>query len=196
MIRFLVLMICLTVLAATGCKPDSDVPCRNPYIDPIEFYSDDLAKIPFSGKGDSLYYVGATGDSLLCVGADKTTSYTTFPVKNNPECADDSIGYLIYQFTYADSLNKLRFSATAYNYDTLLTIAVNNSLFKLPFYTIGVNDSLTYFDSLSFGNKMFYQVKAYINDHPGDSLYYNTTYGMVAVKQGSQRFYIYRFNNK
>jgi hypothetical protein len=194
--RFFILTICWIGFFINGCKPDYDAPCRAPYIDPVNFYPDQLAKIPFSGKGDSLYYISSANDSLLCVGADKITSYKTFPVKNNPECADDSIVYVIYQFDYADSLSKLQVSATAHNYDTLLTILVNNSLFKLPINSIGVNDSIAYFDSLSFGNKMFYNLKAYVNTNPGDSLYYNTTYGMVAVKQGSQRFYLYRFNNR
>ena len=60
---------------------------------------------------------------------------------------------------------------------------------------MGVNDTITHFDSLQFGTRMFYDLQSFINTN-NDSLYYNTTFGIISIKQNAQRFYLYRFNQK
>ena len=185
-------------LLFNGCKPDSDTPCRAPRIYSMDFSQGQLSNITFAGNRDTIGYTNNAGDSITCLGVDKLSWFKTFPVKNNPLCPDDSVGFPINRFTYSDVLSKLIFTVTAYKYDTVLDVTVNSSLFRLPLQKIGVNDSLTYFDSLQFGKRMFYHITAclpYLNPN-GDSLYYNASFGMIAMKLGSQHFYIHRFNNK
>lgn len=186
----LIILICLS-----GCKPDSDQPCREALISPVSLPGSESAKIPFAGSGDTLVYVGNSGDSIKCVGMAKILWYKTFPVKANPDCPDDSTGYVINQYNYADSLSKLLFGVTTYAYDTLLKVNANNSVFNILISKIGTTDPLTYFDSMQFGNKMFYKVNSFVNTG-NDSLYYNSSYGMICLKQATQRFYIARFNRK
>lgn len=193
--RFFLLLLLAACLLHSSCKPDSDAPCRAPYTDPVGFTNDELIRFPYAQSNDTLGYISSNGDSLLCTGTGRIITYRSFGVKNNPECPDDSIGYSIYSFNFHDSLYRFDLTVSAHKYDSTLLVQANATQFSLPLYSIGVNDSLTYFDSIAFGNKMFMQVNAYTNAN-GDSLYYNTAYGVVACRQGAQRFYIYRFNNR
>ncbi|MFI5222405.1 MAG: hypothetical protein ACHQK8_08775 [Bacteroidia bacterium] len=154
-----------------------------------------MGKFPFIGSGDTLRYINASGDSIWCLSAPEIISYRMFAVPNNPQCPADSFGYPIYQVNYADTLNKLAFSARIYKYEDTVMITAGNSFFILPVSKIGVNDSLSWFDSLRFGNKMFHKINSFKNSS-GDSLYYNSIYGMIGLKQAANRFYLYQFNNK
>jgi len=178
----------------SGCKPNSDTPCRTAQTHVVDFSADETAKFHFAGHGDTIRYINVSGDSICCFGAYKFLYYQSFPIKNNPDCVDDSVGFSCVQFYYADTLSALRFTATATHLDSMLTFNVNNSLFKFSLLKVGLKDSISWFDSLQFGNRKFYNINSYTNSG-GDSLYYNSSYGMIAFKQGAQRFYLYRFNN-
>ena len=191
--KYFFLSILFLSILISGCKPNSDAPCRTAHIYVQDFGQIIKTNLPFAGLGDTLKYINTNGDSIWCVGSNRLLYYLTFPVKNNPDCVDDSIGFAILQFAYSDTLSKLTFTVKATHYDSLLTITANNSEFKLPLLKIGVNDSISWFDSLQFGNKMFYHINTYKNSN-GDSLYYSARYGMIGLKKASQRFYIYSFN--
>jgi hypothetical protein len=185
---------CFCIFLYVGCKPNSDTPCRTAHIFAQDFSAEDKNKLHFAGTGDTIRYINSAGDSIWCIGAMKMAYYQTFAVKNNPDCVDDSIGFTVFQFSYSDTLNKLQFSIKATHLDSLIKITANNSVFYLSLKKIGVNDSVSWFDTLQFGNRKFYQINSFVNTN-GDSLYYNSAYGMLALKQGVQRFYLYSFNN-
>jgi len=188
------ILVLVVVIIYSGCKPNSDTPCRSAHIFVQDFSASDKIKVPFIGLGDTIKYISSNGDSIWCIGTNRVLYYLTFPIKNNPDCVDDSIGYTILQFYYSDTLSKLQFSLKATHLDSMLSITANNSEFKIPLLKIGVNDSISWFDSLQFGNKMIYYINTFKNAN-GDSLYYSAQYGIIALKQASQRFYIYSFNN-
>ena len=192
--KLILLSIFFAFILIFGCKPNSDTPCRGAHIFVQDFTPLEKVKFNFTGLGDTLRYFNINGDSIWCIGAYNVLYYHTFPVKNNPDCVDDSIGFPVLQFTYSDTLNKLQFTITASHLDSMMTINANNSFFKFPILKIGINDSISWFDSLQFGYKMFYNINSFVNAG-GDSLYYNPIYGMIGLKQAAQRFYIYRFNN-
>jgi hypothetical protein len=191
--KYFFLSIIFVSISLIGCKSNSDAPCRSAHIFVQDFGPIIKSNLPFVGLGDTLKYINTNGDSIWCIGSNRLLYYLTFAVKNNPDCVDDSIGFTILQFAYADTLSKFTFTVKATHYDSLLTIIANNSEFHLPLLKIGVNDSVSWFDSLHFGNRVFFNINTYKNSN-GDSLYYSARYGMIALKQASQRFYIYSFN--
>ena len=119
-----------------GCKPNSDAPCRAAHIFVQDFNAIKKSNLPFTGLGDTIKYISTNGDSIWCIGANKLLYYQTFPVKNNPDCVDDSIGFTVLQFYYSDTLNKLQFAVKASHLDSMLTINANNSSFKISLLKI------------------------------------------------------------
>jgi hypothetical protein len=191
--KFFLSVIFLFAIIIVGCKPDSDAPCRASHSNVVPFTLFESSKYPFKGMGDTLRYISLSGDSIWCLGSIKNLFCNCIPVKNNPECPPDSFGYEIDEFNYADTLGKLLITAQSFHLDSSMIINANHSVFNIPLVKVGLNDSITWFDSLQFGNKMFYNLQSFVNSN-GDSLYYNSAYGMIGLKSASQRFYIYRFN--
>jgi hypothetical protein len=191
--KLLAISLSVTLCCVIGCKPDWDKPCRDPFVSNQGFSSVELSAFPFKGAGDTLRYISQNGDSIWDIGLSKSIFCSCVPVKNNPECNPDSAGYENDQFTYADTLGKLTLQVTVYHVDSSMIIRANNSLFHISLMKIGVNDSITWFDSLQFGNRQFYNLQSFTNAG-GDSLYYNAGYGVIGLRTATQRFYIYRFN--
>ncbi|MEI6507495.1 MAG: hypothetical protein WCO54_03365 [Bacteroidota bacterium] len=191
--KYFTVVVFLFAIILSGCKPNSDLPCRLPVYYQYSFSSTQNL-FPFTGSGDTARYINTAGDTIWCFGSTVVKGYKCNPFRNNPECPDDSLAYAIWNYSFSDTLGKFNFSATASIYDTTLKITANTSYFKIPLGNIGYNDSLTWFDSLKFGNKMFYNLQSFVNNN-GDSLYYNSSYGIIGLKQASQRIYIYRFRN-
>ncbi len=165
-----------------SCKGNYDAPCRAIHTDPQELNSAEAGLWHFHFQ-DTLYYSNGNSDTLFLMQTAFGSTYKTFPMPNNPECADDSIGYEIRAALFSDSLNTFAFFTSADKYNAKVTLSINTQNYTWPFSRLSNSDSTDY-DSLQFAGRTFMNVFVEKAAN-GDSVYYTILNGLIRYKSST-----------
>lgn len=178
--RACLMVVILVVLV--GCKPNSDTPCRAPERFDINLAGTELSWWPFKSH-DTLYYFTGT-DTLRMVSGEMQIGFDATAYPNNPECADDSLGYESRSILYLDSIHGFQLTTSIHLLDSEVRLAPAGIAHSFTFSKLFAGDYISY-DSLSYFGTTYYGVLLSVSTL-NDSVYYSTSKGIIRYKGSTQ----------
>ena len=164
------------VLFSIACKQNYDAPCRKVLTTYVDLTSYDLLLWPYKSL-DTLQFVNQLGDTVHFYNTVINHWYDLFAQPNNPECADDSIGYENKFMATTDTVNTFSFYTDIQTIPQKVTVSTSLQNWEFRFSALQSKDSANYDTLYYLGNKyaQVYTLKA----PNGDSLYYAPNHGII-----------------
>jgi hypothetical protein len=171
-------------LVIVSCKPDSDAPCRDIIIYPVEVPATFTRILP-DVQADSLIFLTDTHDTLTLYSQLKQQFFNGTVRPGNPECPPDSTGYNGQSNLFNDSTG-MRYSIQLKSIDSTVQLMLDSWLIHTT-YSILMNDSASLAaDSVTFGGNTFYEIRIFTSGN--DSAYLSLRSGLVRWKHAASTF--------
>ena len=164
------------VLFSVACKENYDAPCRKVVTNYVDFTASELVMWPYKAN-DTLQFVNQLGDTVHFYNTVINHWYDLFSQPNNPECADDSIGYENRFVATTDTVNMFSFYTDIQMLPEIVTVSTSTTNWEFRFSAFYSKDSAN-FDTLYYSGNKFAQVYA-LKATNGDSLYYAPKHGII-----------------